>query len=145
MENRINISQAEPKAYQAMFGLEKYLGGADLSPALKELIKVRASQLNSCAYCIEMHTAEAKKQGETEQRLYALSAWSESPLFSDQERAVLALTEEVTFIAEGGLATETYEAALAALGENQLAQAIMQIATINAWNRMAVATKMRHE
>lgn len=142
MEKRINIQQLEPNAYQAMFGLEKYLGGIALSKTLKELIKIRASQINSCAYCIQMHTEAALKNGETAQRIFALSAWRESPLFDDQERAVLALTEEVTLIANKGLSTETYNAALAALGDSVLAQAIMQIATINAWNRIAVATHM---
>jgi AhpD family alkylhydroperoxidase len=145
MEKRIDISQLEPNAYQAMFGLEKYLGGIALRKTLKELIKIRASQINSCAYCIQMHTEAALKNGETAQRIFALSAWRESPLFDDQERAVLALTEEVTLIANKGLSAETYSAALAALGESVLAQAIIQITTINAWNRIAVATHMVHE
>ncbi len=145
MNSRINIQGLEPDAYQAMFRLEKYLGSTDLNPQLKELVKIRASQINGCAYCIQMHTAQARKQGETEARIYALSAWRESPVFTEQERAVLALTEEVTMISEHGLSTETYEGALEALGENGLAQCIMQIVTINAWNRMAVSTKMRFD
>ena len=128
-----------------MFGLEKYLAGCELDPNLRELIKIRASQINGCAYCIEMHTTEARKLGETEQRLYALMAWRESPLFTAQERAVLALTEEVTLIAGSGLSENSSNAALEVLGENRLAQALMQIVTINAWNRMAVSTNMRHE
>ena len=144
MNSRINIQALEPAAYQAMFGLEKYLGTTDLDPKLKELTKIRASQINGCAYCIQMHAAEARKQGETEQRIYALAAWRESPLFSDQERAVLALTDEVSMISERGLSDTTYEAALKALGENGLAQCIMQIVVINAWNRMAVSTHMHH-
>jgi AhpD family alkylhydroperoxidase len=144
MESRINIQDLEPGAYGAMFGLEKYLDTAELSPALKELIKIRASQINGCAYCIQMHTEQARKQGESEQRLYALSAWRESPLFTEEERAVLDLTEEVTLIADGGLPQKTYERALDALDENQLAQCIMQIVVINAWNRMAISTHMRH-
>ena len=145
MEKRIDIHQLEPGAYNAMFGLEKYLSGMDLAPSLAELIKIRASQINGCAYCLQMHTEEAIKQGETVQRIVALSAWRESPLFSDQERAVLDLTEEVTGIGEGGLPKACYDAALATLGEQVLAQAIMQIVTINAWNRIAVATQMVHE
>jgi AhpD family alkylhydroperoxidase len=145
MEKRIDISKLEPNAYQAMFGLEKYLGDTALEPSLKELIKIRASQINSCAYCIEMHTSEAMKQGETEKRIFALSAWKESPLFSDKERAILQITEEITLITHNGLSAKSYEAALSVLGENILAQAIMQIVTINAWNRMAVATHMVHE
>ena len=145
MKKRLDISQLEPNAYKVMFGLEKYLGGTALRTNLKDLIKIRASQINGCAYCIQMHTEEALKQGETEQRIFALSAWKESPLFSEIERAVLSLTEDVTLISEGGLSSENYDAALSALGEKTLAQAIMQIVTINAWNRMAVATHMVHE
>ena len=145
MKMRINIQALESGAYTAMFGLEKYLSAVDLDPKMKELVKIRASQINGCAYCIQMHSEQARKQGETEQRIYALSAWSESPLFTDAERAVLALTDEVTLIAEGGVSKKTYEQALAALGEHGVAQCIMQIVTINAWNRMAVSTKLRHD
>ena len=145
METRININQLEPDAYKAMFSLEKYLSSVELEPSLKELIKIRASQLNGCAYCIQMHTEQARKQGETEQRIYALSAWKESPLFTDKEKAVLALTDEITLISNQGLSQKTYDVALEQLGENVLAQSIMQIVTINAWNRMAVSTHMRHE
>ncbi|UTV30644.1 carboxymuconolactone decarboxylase family protein [Photobacterium atrarenae] len=145
MDKRISISQLEPDAYKSMFGLEKYLNNTNLEKSLKELIKIRASQINGCAYCIQIHTEEAMKHGETEQRIFALSAWKESPLFNDQERAVLQLTEKVTLIAEGGLPKECYDAALSTLGEQVLAQAIMQIVTINAWNRIAVATHMVHE
>jgi len=145
METRININSLEPKAYQAMFGLEKYLSSVELDPTLKELIKVRASQINGCAYCIQTHTEQARKQGETEQRIYALSAWRESPVFTAEERAVLALTEEITLIADQGLSDATYEQALELLGENGVAQCIMQIVAINAWTRIAVSTHMRHE
>ena len=145
MDTRIDISELEPKAYQAMFGLEKYLSSVELDSTLKELIKIRASQINGCAYCIQMHTEQARKQGETEQRIYALSAWKESPLFTNQERAVLALTDEITLISNHGLSKETYDTALELLSENGLAQSIMQIVTINAWNRMAISTNIRHE
>ena len=145
MKNRIDISQLEPNAYQAMLGMEKYLSGIELNATLKELIKIRASQINGCAYCIQMHTEQASKQGESAQRIFALSAWKESPLFTDEERAVLAVTDEVTLIAGSGLSTETYDIALEQLGEKFLAQCIVQIVTINAWNRLAVATHMRHE
>ncbi len=144
MTNRIKIDELQPEAYKAMFGLEKYLGATELEPSLRELIKVRASQINGCAFCIQMHTEQARKHGETEQRLYAVSAWKESPLFSDEERAALALTDAVTRIAEGGVNDEIYDAALEALGTTGLAQSIMQIVTINAWNRIAIATRMEH-
>jgi len=144
MQPRINISQLEPKSFKAMMGLETYLAEVDLTPNLRQLIKIRASILNNCAYCIEMHTVEAKKLGESEQRLYALAAWQESPLFSSKERALLKLTDEVTLVAGQGLSDATYEACLAAVGEQGVAQCIMQIVTINAWNRIAVATRMMH-
>ena len=144
MTTRIDISDLEPGAYQAMFGLEKYLSKTKLDASLKELIKIRASQINGCAYCIQMHTEQARKQGETEQRIYALAAWEESPLFSKLERAALALTDEITFIADSGLCEETYREANELLGDEQTAQCIMQIVTINAWNRMAVSTRMQH-
>ncbi|NRB40336.1 MAG: carboxymuconolactone decarboxylase family protein [Pseudomonadales bacterium] len=145
MQSRINISHLEPHSFKAMMGLETYLAEIELAPKLRQLIKIRASILNNCAYCIEMHTQESKKLGESEQRLYALSAWQESPLFSDKERALLKLTDEVTLISDRGLSNATYEACLAAVGEQVMAQCIMQIVTINAWNRIAVATKMMHQ
>jgi len=145
MQHRIDISALEPAAYKPMLGLESYLGEIDLDPKLKELIKIKASIINKCAFCIQMHTEQARKLGETEQRLYALSAWQESPLFTEKERAVLALTEEVTSISLQGLSDDTYAQCLALLGENEIAQCIMQIVTINAWNRIALATKMVHE
>lgn len=144
MTKRIDINALEPNAYKAMFGLEKYLSTTTLDALTKELIKIRASQINGCAYCIQMHTEAARKIGEAEQRIYALSAWKESPLFSDRERAVLLLTDEMTLISQSGLSKNSYEAALQALGENALAEAMMQIVTINAWNRIAVATAMQH-
>lgn len=145
MQDRIRIDQLEPSSYQPMFGLENYLGKTDIEPSLKELIKLKASIINKCAYCIQMHTAQARQQGETEQRLYALPAWQESPLFNEVERAVLKLTEEVTQISLEGVTDETYDKCIALLGEKKVAQCIMQIVTINAWNRIALATKLYHE
>jgi len=145
MQSRINISQLEPQSFKAMMGLESYLNETDVDPKLRQLIKIRASILNNCAYCIQMHAEESKKLGETEQRLYALSAWEESPLFSENERAVLKLTDEMTLISLQGVSEVTYVESLAKLGEQILAQSIMQIVTINVWNRIAVATKMVHE
>jgi len=145
MEKRINIMSLEPNAYKAMLGLEQYVSSTTLDALTKELIKIRASQINGCAYCIQMHSEEARKLGESEQRVYALSAWRESPLFTDKEKAVLSLTDEITLIANNGLSKECYEQALQALGENALAEAIMLIVTANAWNRIGVSTAMRHE
>jgi AhpD family alkylhydroperoxidase len=144
MTTRIDISQLQPAAYQPMLGLEGYLAETDLTVTIKELIKLKASMINKCAYCIQMHSEQARKNGETEQRIYALTAWQESPLFTTEERAVLALTEEVTHISAAGVSDSTYQHCIALFGEQKVAQLIMQIVTINAWNRIALATKLVH-
>ena len=141
----MNIKELEPDAYRAMLGLENYVRSTPLSHSYKELIKIRASQLNGCAYCIAMHTEEARSLGETEQRIYALSAWRESPLFSDEERALLALTEEATLIANGGVKGETFQNARQFFDDKTIAQIIMQIVTINVWNRIAVSSHAIYE
>ena len=105
------------------------------------MIKIRASQINGCAYCIDMHTQEALEIGETQRRIFALSAWKESPLFTEEERVVLQLTEEVTLISKDGGSDDTYDKVINAYGKNGLAQLIMQIIIINSWNRIAVSTK----
>lgn len=138
---RISIKELEPTAYKAMLGLEQYIRNTKIAPLLLELIKIRASQINGCAYCIDMHTQEAMNIGETAQRIFALSAWKESPLFTAAERAVLQLTEEVTFISKDAVSDETYDKVLKIHGENELAQIIMQILIINSWNRIAVSTR----
>lgn len=139
---RLNLQTTEPEAYKAMYGLEKYLSTSELNHAHKHLIKVRASQLNKCAYCINMHTQEARKDGETEQRLYLLNAWRETSLFTPEEKALLALTEEVTFIGQAGVSDATYQQAAALFDEHYLGQAIMAIVVINAWNRIAISTEL---
>jgi AhpD family alkylhydroperoxidase len=144
MESRIDIQKTEPEAYKAMYGLQKYLADADLPATLKELIKIRASISNGCAYCIQLHTADALKLGEPVQKLFALSAWWESPLFDEKEKAALKLTDEITRIAEAGVTTGTYKNAAAYYTENQVAQIIMQVIAINAWNRIAISTHMVH-
>ena len=145
MDKRINIKELEPNAYKAMSGLEQYIRSAKLPPLLREMIKIRASQINGCAYCIDMHTQEALKLGEKQRRIFALSAWKESPLFTEEERAVLQLTEEVTLISKDALSDETYSKVLKFYGENELAQIIMQVIIINMWNRMAVSTNQIFE
>ena len=136
--------ELQPKAYEAMRRLENYIRSTSLDRKLCELIKVRASQLNGCAYCIDMHTEEALEIGETNRRLFAIAAWHESPLFSDKERIALQLTEEVTHIGDEGVNDETYEAAVAAFGEEATAQIIMQIVIINSWNRLAVSGRQEY-
>ncbi|SFP64740.1 alkylhydroperoxidase AhpD family core domain-containing protein [Pseudarcicella hirudinis] len=138
---RIKINQVEPEAYKAMIAFDKYLGTTGLNPLHKELIKIRSSQLNGCAYCIDMHTRDARSLGETEQRIYALSAWRDTPFFSVEERAILALTEEVTLITQK-VSDETYAEAVRVLGEKYVAQVIMAIIIINSWNRIGVATHL---
>ncbi|GHE29918.1 carboxymuconolactone decarboxylase family protein [Sphingobacterium griseoflavum] len=143
MEKRIDISVVEPQAYKAMLGLETYLAKTDLSITLKELIKIRASQINNCAYCIDMHTKDALKNGEDQQRIFLISAWREAvKFFTEEEQVVLQMTEEVTCIQRQGLTAETYHRAAALFNANQLAQLIMLIVTINAWNRIAVSTHL---
>jgi AhpD family alkylhydroperoxidase len=142
MTKRIAIKEIEPEAYKAMLGMEHYTSNSKLPKQLRELIKIRASQINNCAYCIDMHTEEALKIGETQRRIFAISAWKESHLFSEAERAVLQLTEEVTLIAKDGVKDETYEKVLSFYDKNDLAQIIMQVIVINSWNRIAVSTKM---
>jgi len=142
---RKSIKDLEPDAYKAMLGLEQYIRNSKISPSLLELIKIRASQLNGCAYCIDMHTQEALKIGENQRRIFALSAWKESPFFSEEERAALQITEEVTLISDEGVRDETYTNALKFFGENGLAQIIMQVIIINSWNRIAVSTRQIFE
>lgn len=142
MEKRMNIEQTEPNGYQAVLALEKYLAQSQLTATHKELIKIRASQINGCAFCIDMHTKDALKKGETVQRLFLISAWRETDLFTEEERILLQVTEEVTLINQQGLTTATYEAALKVFGENYLSQIILAVATINVWNRIAISTHL---
>jgi AhpD family alkylhydroperoxidase len=124
-----------------MMALEKYLHSSSLEPLHKELIKIRASQINGCAFCINMHTKDARKLGETEQRIYLLNAWREvDGLYDEKERAILALTEEVTLIRKG-VSEETYQKAASLFDEHYLAQIIIAITTINAWNRISISTR----
>lgn len=140
MDNRIDIQQVAPKAFQAMSVLENYIQHAGLSKSHLELIKIRASQINGCAFCINMHTADALKQGETAQRIFLLNAWRETGLFTEEERAILAMTEEMTLIHQNGLSDATYQKAGQLFTPEYLAQVIVAITAINAWNRIAIST-----
>ncbi|GAB0156668.1 carboxymuconolactone decarboxylase family protein [Chryseobacterium sp. Alg-005] len=143
MSARINIATTDSAAYKAMMGLEGYLQNISLSPIQKELIKIRASQINGCAFCLDMHTKDAIKYGETPQRIYLLNAWREAPeLYTDEEQAILAMTEEITLISQKGLTEETYYKAKQLFDENTIAQIIMAIVTINSWNRIAISTHL---
>lgn len=141
MNERINIAKLEPKSYDVLIEMEKYIAATGLDHKLKELIKIRASQINKCAYCLEMHTEDARKNGETEQRIYALSAWEESPYFTGPERAALALTEEVTRLHEQGVKEDTFQTMRKYFSDHQIAQIIIVIGQINFWNRINVSTK----
>lgn len=141
MKERIKLSKADPKAFEAMLGLEKYLAESGLDKKLFELIKTRASQINGCAYCINMHTRDAMKIGETAQRLFLLDAWRETNLFTAKEKAVLALTEAMTLIAGNPVSDEIYNTAREHLSDKELAAVIMAIVAINGWNRIAIASQ----
>jgi len=142
MEKRFNLQEIQPEAYKAMYALEKYLSATELPKNYKELIKIRASQINGCAFCIDMHTKDAIKGGETPQRIFLLNAWRETDLFTEEEKLILAMTEEVTLISEGGLSAKTYDQLTGVFGEVYTAQLLMMIITINAWNRMAISTHL---
>jgi AhpD family alkylhydroperoxidase len=142
MSNRIDMGKVDPAAYKAMFELEKYWKTTSISPLHQEMIRTRASQINGCAYCIDMHTHDARKAGETERRIYALNAWRETPFFTEEEKAILALTEAVTLITKG-VPDDIYEQAVKVLGEQMTAQVIMGTAIINAWNRIGISTGMQ--
>jgi len=140
MQTRLNIEHASPVAYKAMYALSAATAKTNLTPIQKELIKIRASQINGCAFCLDMHTKDALKVGETAQRIFLLNAWREAGLFSEEEQMILTVTEEVTLIHNGGLAATTYAKAVELFGEETVAQIIMCIVTINAWNRIAIST-----
>ena len=142
--DRIDLNRVSPEIYAAMIALDT-AARQDLDPTQDELIKIRASQINHCANCIDMHTHAARKRGETEQRIYLLSAWREMPeLYTERERAALALTEEMTVLSGGEhVSDEVYAQAAAVFGERELGQVIAMALTINAWNRIAVTTRMR--
>ncbi len=143
MKQRVNIYQSEPKAYEGMFALEEFLKNSPLSKQQISLIKMRASQINGCAYCINMHTEEAIKAGETHQRLHMLNAWKESDLFSNKEQVLLKITEEVTLINQNGLTDKTYQNAQHLFNDQTIIAIIMTTTTINAWNRIAISTRMK--
>ncbi|UIR54829.1 carboxymuconolactone decarboxylase family protein [Sphingobacterium sp. SRCM116780] len=142
MENRIKIQEVQPTAWKAMYGLSNYLNTVQLTKSQLELIKIRASQINGCAFCIDMHSKDALKNGETAQRIFLLNAWKETGLFSEEEKILLAITEEVTLINKEGLTTSTYEKAKIFFSEEVIAQIIMTVVIINAWNRIAISTQM---
>ena len=141
MEARLEYRKFSQEPYQAMLALEKYLANCGLDHKFVHLLKLRASQINGCAFCIDMHSIDARAAGETEQRLYALNAWRETPFFTDRERAGLAWIEAVTLVAQTHVPDEVYEEALAHFSEKEIVDLTYLAMTINAWNRLAVATR----
>lgn len=142
---RLDFEKHAAAFYRAMSHLDhaatKQLDGAGIDPRLRELVRIRASQLNGCAYCVDMHTKDARAVGETEQRLYGLAVWPETPYFTDRERAALAFTESVTLLARDHVPAEAYAAVAAHFEEDEVAALVALIVAINAWNEISVSTR----
>lgn len=139
METRLDYGKAAPGSVQAMYKLEKYVEESGLERSLLELVKTRVSQINGCAYCLDMHTKDARAAGETEQRLYVLNAWREAPFYTDRERAALAWAEVVTNISQTHAPDEEYEAVRAHFDEAELVKLTLAVIAINGWNRLSIA------
>jgi len=142
MTERFDFAAVAPGAEAAIGVMDRFVAGHELEAGLLELMRVRASQLNGCVYCIDMHTKDARARGETEQRLYALPAWREAPYFTDRERAALAWTEAVTLIGEGHVGDAAYSEVRAQFTEEEIAVLLMAVLAINAWNRVAVSQRL---
>jgi len=142
MQPRIDTKRVNPDAYKAMIALQSYVNAAELEPSLKELVKIRASQINGCAFCLHMHTRDARKAGETQERLDLLDAWREAPVFTVRERAALAWTEAVTLVADTRVPDDVYEAARGQFSEQELVDLTMAVVAINSWNRLMIAFRV---
>ena len=138
MTSRIEYFKVAPEGAHAMLGLEKYVRHCGLERSLLELVRMRASQINGCAHCLDMHSKDARAAGETEPRLYLLSAWREAPCYTDRERAALEWTEALTMIADGGADDETYNSVRLHFDDGELVDLSLAIVTINSWNRLAI-------
>lgn len=139
MQSRIDYNNVAPEALKVMYGLEAYVRRSGLEPSLLELIKLRASQINGCAFCIDMHTKDARARGESEQRLYLLDAWREAPFYTERERAALEWTEAVTLITNGHVPDSLYERVREQFSEQELVNLTMAVVAINGWNRLAIS------
>ncbi|MBQ4898860.1 carboxymuconolactone decarboxylase family protein [Paenibacillus sp. Marseille-P2973] len=142
MKMRLNHYTANPEVYRAMSQLERHVRESGLDRIVYELIKIRASQINGCSFCLDMHTNELRKLGETEQRIALVSVWRESPCYTDKEKAVLELTEAVTLISKGGVSEELFNRILTFYSEKETVDLIFAINLINSWNRIAITTGM---
>ena len=141
MQPRIEYRKYAPEALKALLGLEKYISECGLDHGLIHLMKMRASQINGCAYCLDMHSIDARAQGETEQRLYALDAWRETPFFSDRERAALEWTEAITLVSETHVPDAVFEQVKKYFSEKEIIDLTIVATTINMWNRLAISTR----
>jgi AhpD family alkylhydroperoxidase len=139
MKARIDFTTADSKAVQLLLGIERHISASRLEPKLLHLIKMRASQINGCAFCLDMHSKDARAEGETEQRLYALDSWEEAPYYSDRERAALEWTEAVTSLGDGHVPDSVFEKVRAQFSEDEIAALTLAVAMINTWNRLNVA------
>jgi len=141
MQARIDYRKYGQEPLKSLYDIEKYLAGSGLDPKLLHLIKMRASQINGCAFCLDMHSIDARAGGETEQRLYALNAWRETPFFSDRERAALAWTEAVTNVSETHVPDETFAEVAKYFKEKEIIDLTLAVAMINLWNRVAISLR----
>jgi len=139
MEARLSYAKAAPGAYRAMAALERYVKECGLELPLIELVKIRVSQINGCAYCLDMHTKDARAEGETEQRIYTLPAWRETPFFTEREQAALAWAEAVTLVSETHVPDDVYEQARAHFSDEELVNLTMVVVAINGWNRLSIS------
>ena len=144
MKPRLNPYQAAPNTMKALAALEAQVANSGLDPKLAELVKIRASQINGCAFCLNMHTHDARSKGESEERIYLLNAWRESPLYTAHERAALAWTEAVTLVSETHVPDAVYEEVRAEFEPEELVKLTLLITTINAWNRFAISFRSIH-
>lgn len=141
MEARMDVYKLVPGSSKALMDLQAFINGTGLDKTLTELIKIRASQINGCVFCLNMHTKDARKLGETEQRIYGLNAWNEAPYYTDKERAALALTEAVTMLNTSHVPDDVYNAALAVFTQEEVAKITLSIVMINVWNRISVTSR----
>ncbi len=139
MQERINAAKVAPEGYRALLHLENYVRQSGLEAPLLELVRMRSSQINGCAYCLDMHSKDARAAGETEQRLYGLDAWREAPYYTERERAALAWTEAVTLVHQGHVPDDVYDLARRQFSEKELVDLTTAVDTINAWNRLAIS------
>ena len=141
MQERINTAKVDPAAYHAMLGLETYVDKSGLDPKLRDLLKIRASQINGCAYCLAMHTRDARKHGETDERMHLLPAWRETPIYSAREQAALAWTEALTLITEGHAPDEVFAQVKKQFSEKEVVALTLAVVAINGWNRIAISLR----